>query len=368
MKTLFTIIFVFLFIPVFSQIKFKLDSISDNGGYQQKFLYNDQNQNTEQIILQWNADSLQFIPKNRNEFIYNTQGDCTQYNFSTYNYSTGLWQNNSKIEMIFDSQNNITQSNFYTWADSVWIKQDRIDHENGFDDKGRLISKRLHYYNEDGYHVTTCNLRYNNNDEMDLLQYDGEHISDNRKYTITNDTINNQIEIIRIPFFQFGGYKPDFKTEFLYDENIDSKDLIKSFFYESFVFPYPHNVYIRTFAVKNKITNVKTYTVRNTDEWHLQNELVYHYKQVVATNSPELRKDEIHVFPNPTIDIMNIVLPENNQNATLDIYSLKGQKLISQQLHKSNNRISINYLNSGVYLYQIILADNQVVKGKLVKK
>jgi len=367
MKTLFTFILVFFFIPSFSQIVQKLDSISDYDGYQSKLFYNLLNKNTDDVTLKWDSDSLNFIPEGKNSFVYDENGNCLQRFYLKYDKNFGTWNNYSKVDIKYDSNSNIIQSWTYQWSDSMWTQVARIDHENIFNENNLLTNHNLHEYNENGYELTEYIYSYNKHGELSELSIIGNDNSKKHKFNFRNDTIQNFVEVIKYDI-GLGGWKPNSKIEFLYDENIRCETIIKSFFYESHVFSYPHSLYTRLFTVDNPILIEKRYSIVNMDEWKFSNERRYHYKQVVATNIPELRNDKIHVFPNPATYILNIVLPDNIQNATLDIYSMNGQKTISQQLHDSNNRISVNHLNPGVYLYQIITADNQVVKGKLVKK
>ncbi|MBQ4818806.1 glycoside hydrolase family 9 protein [Aquimarina sp. MMG016] len=72
------------------------------------------------------------------------------------------------------------------------------------------------------------------------------------------------------------------------------------------------------------------------------------------------------VFPNPTSRLLNIKLPKNNANATLELYSIQGKKIIEKQLNNEESSINISNLNSGLYLIKVF-GDNNTYTSKIIK-
>ena len=81
------------------------------------------------------------------------------------------------------------------------------------------------------------------------------------------------------------------------------------------------------------------------------------------TNSSQ----NVLVYPNPTKDIVNFIIPDDLINPILDIFDLNG-KIVHNSRINNNRDIKLEHLSDGVYLYTI--RDNQKVVsyGKLVKE
>ncbi len=74
------------------------------------------------------------------------------------------------------------------------------------------------------------------------------------------------------------------------------------------------------------------------------------------------------LYPNPTKDILNVVLPSNIENAKVEIYNVLGKKVLVNKLTNNFNKINVSNFNSGIYLIKII-ADNKAYSVKqFVKK
>jgi len=64
---------------------------------------------------------------------------------------------------------------------------------------------------------------------------------------------------------------------------------------------------------------------------------------------------DIQIFPNPVKDILSIMLPEDMKEASINIYSLDGRKVITnQQVARSLDiKICVSDIKSGLYLLEI---------------
>ena len=77
-------------------------------------------------------------------------------------------------------------------------------------------------------------------------------------------------------------------------------------------------------------------------------------------------KPTINVFPNPATDFVTFDFEQQSEMAKLELYDLNGKKLIDQQI-SSGERISLNQVKSGVYVWKITQTQ-QTFKGKIVIK
>jgi hypothetical protein len=71
--------------------------------------------------------------------------------------------------------------------------------------------------------------------------------------------------------------------------------------------------------------------------------------------------DSIRVFPNPTMDYINILSPESHN---VEIFNSAGQKLIST----NKNRIDIRFISNGNYFLKIKDASNNIKTFTIIKK
>ena len=71
--------------------------------------------------------------------------------------------------------------------------------------------------------------------------------------------------------------------------------------------------------------------------------------------------DNIRVFPNPTMDYINIMSPET-YNA--EIFNATGQKLIST----NKNKIDIRFISNGNYFLKLIDSNNNIKTFTIIKK
>jgi hypothetical protein len=74
----------------------------------------------------------------------------------------------------------------------------------------------------------------------------------------------------------------------------------------------------------------------------------------------------MNIYPNPTVDNITIVLPENVTHAVFTLYDMQGKALIRKEV---NNReiVSVNNIASGIYIYHV-RTEKENRQGKVVKQ
>ncbi|UZO82669.1 T9SS type A sorting domain-containing protein [Aquimarina sp. ERC-38] len=73
------------------------------------------------------------------------------------------------------------------------------------------------------------------------------------------------------------------------------------------------------------------------------------------------------MYPNPVKDIVSFSGLQN-QNYTVTFNNILGQRLYSQQI-KSNSKISIDFLDKGIYIVMLEGASSEVLKSfSLIKE
>jgi hypothetical protein len=81
-----------------------------------------------------------------------------------------------------------------------------------------------------------------------------------------------------------------------------------------------------------------------------------------------LSKGSVLLFPNPSNSLITIYLPNNPQmNATLTIYNLNSQKLITRQIAEQKVVIDVSGLPSGIYFVKVEDI-GKIMTGRFVKE
>ena len=94
----------------------------------------------------------------------------------------------------------------------------------------------------------------------------------------------------------------------------------------------------------------------------------------IITNLSESKEKvlDIKVYPNPVIDIVNILLHKNStwDNLTLSIFTLEGKKVFQKQINGDGNLLNANLQNliSGIYIIRITDYNQIIYSQKIIKK
>ncbi|WP_340112163.1 M1 family aminopeptidase [Maribellus mangrovi] len=91
--------------------------------------------------------------------------------------------------------------------------------------------------------------------------------------------------------------------------------------------------------------------------------LISRLSQIVKV--PEVsQKQRLNIYPNPSIGLLNLSMPDNDQLIKSSIYSMDGELL--KVFNGSNNMLNISNLSSGTYLLKVETRKN-IFREKLIK-
>jgi hypothetical protein len=77
------------------------------------------------------------------------------------------------------------------------------------------------------------------------------------------------------------------------------------------------------------------------------------YADHLVNTGEQYAFDEVKIFPNPTVDLLNISLPASDDQLSYKVISITGQIIKTGTLENGNNTIDVTDLNSGSYIVQI---------------
>ncbi|UWX68455.1 T9SS type A sorting domain-containing protein (plasmid) [Empedobacter stercoris] len=79
------------------------------------------------------------------------------------------------------------------------------------------------------------------------------------------------------------------------------------------------------------------------------------------------KRTYIEVYPNPTQDIVNVLINKDFEKASVEVYNLTGQHLQSKDVKYRSTPVSLGNYPAGVYILKIN-TDNQTESIKIIKK
>lgn len=79
-------------------------------------------------------------------------------------------------------------------------------------------------------------------------------------------------------------------------------------------------------------------------------------------------KENISVYPNPANQLVNVVLDQSVSNVSFKLFNVLGDVIVSKNLNKGQNTLSVADLPNGVYFYAILHDGATVETKKLVVK
>ena len=80
-----------------------------------------------------------------------------------------------------------------------------------------------------------------------------------------------------------------------------------------------------------------------------------------------MSESEITLFPNPTSDYLNINLSELNGSISIQLYSMNGALMLSENLKYRTEIIDVSNYEPGLYLLRINQNEEQVTKKIIIQ-
>ncbi|MFM7473506.1 MAG: nidogen-like domain-containing protein [Crocinitomicaceae bacterium] len=89
-------------------------------------------------------------------------------------------------------------------------------------------------------------------------------------------------------------------------------------------------------------------------------EVIYEH----AASANEINSPSYKVYPNPTNDLINIIISDSDQNFQIELSDLSGQIILSES---NKNELNLNHLSNGVYILKISLGDQVIANERIIK-
>ncbi|MCK6648717.1 MAG: T9SS type A sorting domain-containing protein [Bacteroidia bacterium] len=79
----------------------------------------------------------------------------------------------------------------------------------------------------------------------------------------------------------------------------------------------------------------------------------FHQTNIFVTNIPNTVVTGLSVFPNPTIDIVNVQFSSNQKNTVVELYSVEGKLLEKHAVNSRNLELNLSTYPAGSYFLRI---------------
>jgi hypothetical protein len=88
---------------------------------------------------------------------------------------------------------------------------------------------------------------------------------------------------------------------------------------------------------------------------------------VSVLSTPEAKRLDFDLFPNPATETTTIQLPSEESKATIQFYDYIGKLVSTKSITNINNNFSVRDLASGVYILKVI-AGSKIGTQKFIKR
>ncbi|MDI3480225.1 MAG: hypothetical protein PWQ14_1371 [Rikenellaceae bacterium] len=326
-----------------------------------KYTYDANNNVTYEIDSYWDISTNSWIFDSKYEYTYDANNNLTSKIESHWDTSTTSWVFSSKYEYTYDDNNNLSYEIFSYWNTSTnsWINISKYEYT--YDDNNNVISE---IYSE--WDTSTNSWIFDSKDEY---TYDANNNLTSEIFSYWDTSTNSWIF--------------DFKYEYTYDANNNIIYEITSYwdtstnswiFDSKYEFTYDLTVSIDNVLVPNNFDIESNnpilsyfYYYYDGSDFVLDMKYIFYYSDITGINEVTDNYN-VSIYPNPATDYL-IINTTINENLKIEIYTIKGQSVISTECtnNASQMRIDISQLPAGMYFIRIANNQNNITK-KFVKE
>ena len=270
------------------------------------------------------------------EYVYNTSSLLTEYLEQEWDTLSSAWEYQSKHENICDIQGNKTENIEYRYTGTIWQKA----YKEAFTHNGQnlLIEQNRHTW--DTLSSTWIPSKY--------------------KYTFQYNINGSMAESQEFKWIDSTStWDTTYRLIHTRNENYTAQDIVLpihsyffGYYYESPICVHPyHERNVMNFLFNDMLLKDETKRwMPNDTLWKTIDEFIYYYSDHEASINQNEKKT-ISVFPNPAKDWISIQINNNADLLHFSLFDISGRKIMDVQ--PTTSTISLENINSGIYLYRI---------------
>lgn len=293
-----------------------------------------------------------WVENRKNEYLFDTDGNLTQD--IEYMWDGMLWNKTMKTEFDFEPNGKMVLNTIDEWLENDWVKSGKFEpvyNENG------LISQSLGYsWDVDlNQWINESKFEYAYDANQNLILFDIYYSDFNfmKMESVFDDFGNRTLYSIYLLDFETFELSPEWKEEYVFDNNFSFEDLILPFSsvdFESNVEGSPVQNISEMF--KHKVVHLTNYN-GDAGSWMMQGDYSLYYSEQNITAVKDLNATKnVKVYPNPATNKISFNMGKYSNKFTVEFYDIQG-KIVMSQLSESNRPVSIESLNKGLYFYRV---------------
>ena len=116
--------------------------------------------------------------------------------------------------------------------------------------------------------------------------------------------------------------------------------------------------------------NKEIYLATNGNSWSNTNPNTHSILRITVPNTSGIKQyktSAIKVFPNPFLDKLQVLIPQNYIGARFVIHDILGRPVKDERIKNMNETFELGHLEKGVYEFSVIIDGNIVSSQKIVK-
>ena len=277
-------------------------------------------------------------------FSYNDDGKPERIDVMTWDDADGLWLQASYQMITYDGEGNRLEKGDYL------IGKDKEGHlyshfEYGYDVEGRLTASVTSYFN-----TTTMEMEPYSKREL-VYNEEGDH-SQTLAYIYNN-----------------GAWEPYSLAEYTYDQvvryaDVSTVDFMYVLLFDRVSSSQPDEKMLKETALYYYVDGA--FILRNRENYFVSDKTADSDEQV--TSVADLQFQAPALYPNPAGDYITLEWDNAVQgHLTLEVYHITGALLMRREV-VSGQQLSIDHLQTGLYLYRLTDGTELLQAGKLMKR
>lgn len=303
----------------------------------------------------WNKDT-KIIKK------YNTNGKPTEKVTQSWNGS--VWTVDYRVLYTYDSNGNLTIEEGQEWVSNAWEKYKKTTTTYNAAKLPTYVLYQIWYtstsaWTDDLAFTNTYNAS-NYMIEQVRENYDGVALAKEQHELFTYDISGKLTEII-LEKWQNAAWAKNFKTTLIYS-NDGLVERLKQYWDVSVWINNQRTSY--TYCFPQCVKSEVNYWWSN-NAWKLDKAYQYTCGQIVSSVN-FIKEDALTMYPIPTNGWVNITLPNINE-ALVEIFTITGEKVMTQTTQGKNINLDVQALSEGVYFVQVQQREKSI-RGKLLKQ
>jgi hypothetical protein len=338
--------------------------------FKDEYEYDDNHRGTITISSNWDAGTNQYVFSTKYESTYDENGNRITHLLCTFDTAINDWKNLWNEEYTYDIEHRLIMDVGYWWNNDgqFWSGADSTVYQytNGNESKYYYVSDSTGWRPSLKYITTWDNTQKRS---IDSYKYIG---NSEWLFNKTEETTYNELgNIILQESYKLSEFdslwKGDIKKEYIYNEQNQLLATNQYSWSQSTGLWVDH---VNSINVYDEY-GVKFYTCffvwdNALSLWYKDSSQLFYYSSTSSIGDSELPHLFVQVFPNPCRNQISIDFESNeNECADYQIFSVTGKLVDAGSVEKANP-ISVEKLNSGLYLIQA-QSGSRIYMGKFIK-